>query len=748
LTVTCTPVDPQDPKAVRVAGAVNGVSQLGALVSGPLAQPKHYEELLVVDATTGLRAPAGSVCFTVADAGSMRWSCPPQVRVEALPSARLLQRAPAAAPQVGAIEARASGAVPAIVTDTLQLLAEIAYERAKSQAYGVLYDSAEKLVCEDAVLAEDVEIKVVTDGGDWTVTLPKGELLGQTCETLQAAGSFTALVNASVKLVGALETDLASFATRTVLAAVIDGQLGAGKPVTPWAKAALKYVGTEVAAVLWGHLLDGTGLDATDAGVLLARLHAYDWGGVNGGQKPTTDQESALAYGLALGFTVAAECAVATDGVACKPAGVVDRLTHPPYTDLPPAPTGAAKVLYDAFVPRLATLITRIESAQSARAGTSAERAQVAINLTFDILDLLVTVGGFTDAVASETFRPFGARELNTLLVPLRSMLLDLAADDPLGATTEALGLLRDLLSGAPALEPIVAALHTSAPAEAKASFGEALTAVRNGDLKTAKKKAEEGFKKAKTSKTGPADPVAWKKVKAQWQAAMNLDPLLNGISRVTPLVSVLASNADNLEKAQANPEDAEALRTARKEALEAVIDATTQRDGRGGDVVVSLGANVALVPFRMSVSREVGTDKTTHPLLFDVVATTCEAGAECIGVGSGELSIPLALPMGLAVQKLPQLAGDGRHYKPGSYLQLSPVDLGLFLPEATYGTNAEDLQWSDFLMLGVGGGVLLGRPQNLFSVGLDVRMAPYSEEKPWQFAVTAGYYLPFLDLN
>lgn len=219
-------------------------------------------------------------------------------------------------------------------------------------------------------------------------------------------------------------------------------------------------------------------------------------------------------------------------------------------------------------------------------------------------------------------------------------------------------------------------------------------------------------------------------------------DELLAYLRRVLPVVTTLASNAQSLEQAEANPEQAEALREARKEALEALIAASTQRKARDGELVVSLGANVGLMPTTWSFEANCRGD------------TPCNGGRLMYsGVGqTAQVPQTVTMPMGLALQMLPRSREeiDGvvtRKWAPGVHGQLSVVDLIQFLPDDSDSDDGE-IQWSEFLLLGAQVGVGLGpTPQDNFVIGVDGRYAPYADDL-WQLGIFASYYVPFFDLN
>jgi hypothetical protein len=215
---------------------------------------------------------------------------------------------------------------------------------------------------------------------------------------------------------------------------------------------------------------------------------------------------------------------------------------------------------------------------------------------------------------------------------------------------------------------------------------------------------------------------------------------LQKAIAKLRPVLSVLAANARNLREAEANPANAEALRDARRQALENLIDSMTDRRHRNGDLwVFSVGALVS----------------PQYALVSDP--------------GYGQTKWNIGVPMGLAVQNLPdswkkhfwrELARDW-------HFQVSLVDPGQFLNRTTKSSGRTkkedgagetevdnddepvDIKWNDFVILGAQVGHLFGTPSDLIEVGLSYEYSPGgSQAGRSQLFLNVGYYVPFLDLN
>jgi hypothetical protein len=162
----------------------------------------------------------------------------------------------------------------------------------------------------------------------------------------------------------------------------------------------------------------------------------------------------------------------------------------------------------------------------------------------------------------------------------------------------------------------------------------------------------------------------------------------------------------------------------ARKRAVESLVDSMTDRSARGGDGILSFGANVGFGVGKRKGSVE--PDSTTDDDWF---------GPE------------LSLPMGIAYDHVPGDSGwDGLH------VQLSLIDLGQFLSRSGSDADVPDPTLDTFLMVGLQVGWYLpglGREPVLLSLDGRWRPGRGTEDKSiFQGSVSLSYYVPFLDLN
>ncbi|MEZ4401584.1 MAG: hypothetical protein R3B06_16280 [Kofleriaceae bacterium] len=206
-------------------------------------------------------------------------------------------------------------------------------------------------------------------------------------------------------------------------------------------------------------------------------------------------------------------------------------------------------------------------------------------------------------------------------------------------------------------------------------------------------------------------------------------------LTKAIQLLGAVASYARTYEATASL--DAEAARKARKEALEALIDSATDRGERGGELVVSLGANVGVGAI---MTRERATDRS-----FD----------------DAHWSVGARVPLGLAIQRLPAGAAGGEPSCASRYVGwhagLTLADLGQFLA-AKDGGALDDVRWSNFVSPGAELGVLIGSPSRVMTLTLSAAYAPALFAKPGadgattqgaiRFGMTVGYYVPLFDLN
>lgn len=211
-------------------------------------------------------------------------------------------------------------------------------------------------------------------------------------------------------------------------------------------------------------------------------------------------------------------------------------------------------------------------------------------------------------------------------------------------------------------------------------------------------------------------------------------------LRRTSQIVASISSYAQSYSVDDHDPKAVQAQREARKKAIESLIDQATQRTNRQGNLIFSLGANVG---FHAGYEYRL------------------QAG------GASWFYPQLSLPMGVAIEKLPwgseRTNGTSRvRDQLGLHAQLSIIDLAQFLNYSDQG-NLAKVEWSNFVTLGAQVGLLFGftrkaRASELFNLVLDVRYAPGlhftdslgEETKPGVFrlGLYLGYYVPFFDFN
>lgn len=204
-------------------------------------------------------------------------------------------------------------------------------------------------------------------------------------------------------------------------------------------------------------------------------------------------------------------------------------------------------------------------------------------------------------------------------------------------------------------------------------------------------------------------------------------------LRQATALIGAIASYAETYSVDDKSAEDQAAAREARKQAIESLIDAATERRGREGDTIVSIGSSV-------------GVQAIGGQLRYDDAGSLSER--ELV---AGQVS----LPMGVAWQRF-----RGKDAKiAGLHAQLSLVDLGQFLARSD-GDQADDLTWADFVMIGGQVGLIIGSPSNPLVIGLDARWSPTlfesvtdettstSKRGALRAGLFVSYYVPFFDLN
>jgi len=186
------------------------------------------------------------------------------------------------------------------------------------------------------------------------------------------------------------------------------------------------------------------------------------------------------------------------------------------------------------------------------------------------------------------------------------------------------------------------------------------------------------------------------------------------GIEKLAQLAGAVASYTAVYNSTK--NDDPKAAREARKQALESLIDAATNRKGREGNWVVSFGSNVGAS----------WTFANQYDFRDPLVSR-----------------LGLRVPLGLSIQHLPGKSHIGFH------AALNAIDLGQFIRA----TN-DDVRWDSFVAPGIEIGGTLGDPSHMLTLvahgafvpGVGDPMAPTKAR--WEFGVALGYYVPFFDLN
>lgn len=217
-----------------------------------------------------------------------------------------------------------------------------------------------------------------------------------------------------------------------------------------------------------------------------------------------------------------------------------------------------------------------------------------------------------------------------------------------------------------------------------------------------------------------------------------NACPRLEKLTALLTGISTYALTFEDVDLSDATPEQKAAIaaekRAARKEVLESVIDATTDRRGRGGDWVWSLGSGVGAM---------LGGEERV------------KAGSEPVSSANGaekakSFDVALHVPVGITFQRLPRrLAWKDI----GFHLGLNVLDLGYYL--GTEGQPAPD--WQAILAPGIEIGipVVLRAQNSFFVIGYTVARAPrYGEASDGQQRTSTRrgffvqYSLPLFDFN
>lgn len=218
-------------------------------------------------------------------------------------------------------------------------------------------------------------------------------------------------------------------------------------------------------------------------------------------------------------------------------------------------------------------------------------------------------------------------------------------------------------------------------------------------------------------------------------------------LRKAAQLLGAVASYARTYDETKSlDPAEA---RKARKQALEALIDAATDRRGREGDAIWSLGSPVGIsIGARWTAGEADKTYQSERAAFYE----------------DTDLGFQWRVPLSVVWQRLPKRGEciiNNRWFRGtcGTHLALSVADLGQLA------RSGDDLRWSDFLGVGLQAGVLLGNAKHSAVVAAELTWAPGlyerevkiktdagTETRTLSGAFTAGvalaYYVPFFDLN
>ena len=206
---------------------------------------------------------------------------------------------------------------------------------------------------------------------------------------------------------------------------------------------------------------------------------------------------------------------------------------------------------------------------------------------------------------------------------------------------------------------------------------------------------------------------------------------------------------------------DAAEAKAARRKALESLIDASTDRKGRAGDVIYGLGAPIGFSAMRRWAPGDRVTAYSSEWDAYDLDA---------------KLAFGFRFPLALVRQTMPHHdawpGGFPWGWRRGWHLALTFADLGNFVrstpddeDKAQDSNEKDELRWKDFLQLGVQAGILLGNGRHSVILALDASWSPSLNEREvpieedggstmkrvsgaFNVGITLAYYVPFLDFN
>jgi hypothetical protein len=209
------------------------------------------------------------------------------------------------------------------------------------------------------------------------------------------------------------------------------------------------------------------------------------------------------------------------------------------------------------------------------------------------------------------------------------------------------------------------------------------------------------------------------------------------GLTRGAQLIGTVAAYAQVFEETKT--QDAAAATAARKKALEGLIDAATDRHGRGGEWIFSVGSNVGIGAVH------------TYPLADKPMSLTDTDPNPNADSTSPNLRVPLSI----GIDHLPG-AGSFWHVSTWSWHFAATIgDLGQFAAAGKSG-KLQPVRWDNFLSPGIEVGIdipWLSSPERAVNLTGHIEYAPALFDSDtgsgaWRVGVALGFYVPFFDFN
>lgn len=614
--------------------------------------------------------------------------------------------APASAEQSGggrSLEAT----VPPGVNEVFQILAEIAFERARAKAFTVLEQRLERFVCQDLRWDADLVRKYLEQDGAPAAAGAAGELLlPRTCDVVKHL-RIQELASSGKTIYQALLSDLAQVGAYVVLEQVA-ARLSLKLP-----RDTLRKAGNLAADLAAGK----TTLQGREAQMLLLELGRPDWAGsleeVLAGLGLTKEQQKELKpalLGILLGvdvtFAVIGSChakggcdAREIAHLACHPELYFSAAPGHSFDDLPKP--GTPDACFRDRVPGwpdLDLFISRgLDVIAPPKGATPRSVTRAAVNLIFDVVERThwqIAEQKNRALPADRQRRPCGTQD------PACLSLRDVRA------------LLNGVLDQE--AQPVVVAVA--------------------GFLQRA---VDSVYR----------DPGA---------APGRDERMVIALRKTTALLAAVTSYAATYSTdGKGDGKDAQAQHEARKKAIESLIDTATDRSRRDGDWVVSLGANVGflLAGAQWAAARDQRTELSYAQLELPM-------GIALERLPNRQASRCPAPP---GARPCRGSAGRWLANHTGFHAQLSVIDLAQFL---AFDSNAHltGVHWGNFVMVGAQLGLILGTPSTPFVLGVEGRWAPtlFRDADPggasagsdnqrgglWRIGFFASYYVPFFDIN